>query len=185
VSDVTWPRRTARLAIRPATEEDLPGIFEYRRLPEVAEWLPRHPRTFESWLLTLDARGMLGSTFVVERDGVPVGDLYLRVEDAWAQAEVAEQAKGKQAEIGWILDPAHQGQGYASEAVRALLAHCFEDLGLHRVTAICFTDNEASWRLMERVGMRRESHSVRESLHRSRGWLDSYTYALLEDEWTG
>jgi RimJ/RimL family protein N-acetyltransferase len=60
---------------------------------------------------------------------------------------------------------------------------CFEDLGLHRVIALCFADNVASWRLMERVGMRRETHTIRDSLHRSLGWLDGYGYGLLKDEW--
>jgi RimJ/RimL family protein N-acetyltransferase len=60
---------------------------------------------------------------------------------------------------------------------------CFEDLGLRRVTANTFADNEPSWRLMERVGMRRELHTVRESLHRSGEWLDGLGYALLADEW--
>lgn len=59
-----------------------------------------------------------------------------------------------------------------------------EDLRLRRVTANCFADNEASWRLMERVGMRRELHTVRESLHRTGEWLDGLGYALLADEWS-
>jgi RimJ/RimL family protein N-acetyltransferase len=67
--------------------------------------------------------------------------------------------------------------------VGTLLRLCFEDLGLRRVTAQCFADNTASWRLMERVGMRRETHGVADSLHRSGAWLDGFGYALLADEW--
>ena len=52
-----------------------------------------------------------------------------------------------------------------------------------RTTAECFADNVASWRLMEKLGMRREAHTVKDSLHRDKGWLDGFTYALLEDEW--
>ncbi len=88
-----------------------------------------------------------------------------------------------EAELGWVLDPAYAGRGYATEAVQGLLRLCFEELGLRRVTAGCFADNVASWRLMERVGMRRELHTVRESLHRTKGWLDGFGYALLADEW--
>ena len=66
---------------------------------------------------------------------------------------------------------------------RELLRICFEDLGLRRVFAQCFADNVPSWRLMERVGMRREEHAVRESLHRSGEWLDGLRYALLAEEW--
>jgi RimJ/RimL family protein N-acetyltransferase len=107
----------------------------------------------------------------------------LRVEDAWAQAEVVDGARNAQAELGWVLDPAHTGRGYATEAVRGLLTHCFEDLHVRRVVADCFLDNDRSWRLMERLGMRREVHAVAESLHRSGSWLDTVGYALLASEW--
>jgi len=125
----------------------------------------------------------LAKTLVVELDGRVIGDLMLQVEDGWAQAEVADQARGVHAELGWVLHPGHAGHGYATEAVRELVRICFEDLRLRRVTANCFADNVASWRLMERIGMRREVHTVRESLHRSGEWLDGMGYALLAEEW--
>ena len=117
---------------------------------------------------------------MIELDGQVVGDLMLQVEDSWAQGDVE---RPQQATLGWVLDPEHGGHGYATEAVAALLRISFEDLGLRRVRAYCFAENEPSWRLMERLGMRREEHSVRDSLHRTRGWLDGYAYALLADEW--
>ncbi|HEX4977620.1 MAG TPA: GNAT family protein, partial [Nocardioides sp.] len=86
-------------------------------------------------------------------------------------------------ELGWALDPAYGGRGLATEAVEGLLRICFEHLGLRRVTAGCFADNVPSWRLMERVGMRRELHTLQESLHRDLGWVDGLGYALLADEW--
>lgn len=49
-------------------------------------------------------------------DGRVIGDLMLPVEDAWAQDGVIERARGTQAELGWALDPAYGGQGYATEA---------------------------------------------------------------------
>jgi len=125
----------------------------------------------------------VATTLVVEKDGAVIGDLMLEVQDGWAQSEVAEHGKRSQAELGWTMDPAHGGQGYATEAVAELLRISFEDLGLRRVFGLCFSDNEPSWRLMERVGMRREQHNRRDSLHRTLGWLDGYGYALLAEEW--
>jgi RimJ/RimL family protein N-acetyltransferase len=109
----------------------------------------------------------------------------LRVENAGAQGEVAEHAERRQAELGWVLDPAHTGYGYETEAVRALLTYCFDELRVHRVVANCFLANDTSWRLMERVEMRREGRAISESLHRSGQWLDTVTYALLATEWRG
>ena len=83
------------------------------------------------------------------------------------------------AEIGYVFDPEYAGQGFATEAVRALLRIAFDGVGVRRVIAQCFADNEPSWRLMERLGMRREEHSVKDELHRSGEWLDAMMYALL------
>ena len=66
--------------------------------------------------------------------------------------------------------------------VRAALDLAFGDLGLHRVTAGCFADNVASWRVMEKAGMRREQHGIRDAWHAELGWVDGYTYAVLADE---
>jgi len=141
------------------------------------------PTTLEEYRTRFDTPDRLERTLVIERDGDIIGDLMLAIEDGWSQSEVAEQARSVQAELGWCLDPAHAGRGYATEAVEALIRLCFTDLGLRRVTANSFADNERSWRLMERLGMRREIATRRESLHRSGEWLDGVGYALLAEEW--
>ena len=183
---VGWPVRTERLLLRPARVEDVAATYRIRSLPEVAQWITSAPGDPASYAASFTEPERLARTLVVElgTDGGPVvGDLMLWVGDGWAQAEVAEAARASEAELGWVLDPAHAGRGLATEAVRVLLETCFTTLALRRVTAQCFTDNTASWRLMERVGMRRESHAVRESLHRELGWLDSFGYAVLAEEW--
>ena len=181
---VTWPVRTDRLLIRPATTEDVEAVWQVRRLDEVNRWITRAPETIGDFRDQFQDPDTLSRTLVLELDGVVIGDLMLRLEDAWSQSEVAAQARHVQAELGWVLHPDHAGRGYASEAVRELIRLCFEDLGLRRVTASCFADNVASWRLMERVGMRREACTRRDALHRSGQWLDGLAYALLAEEWS-
>ncbi len=181
------PLRTRRLTLRPATTDDTEPPWRFRRLEEVNEWLTGSPADLEGYRALFCEPARLATTLVVslgDATGPVIGDLMLRRGDAWGQREVAERAHDVEAELGWVLDPAHTGHGYATEAVRELLRCCFEDLGLRRVTAHAFLDNEPSWRLMERVGMRREVHGVRDSLHRSGRWLDSVGYAILRDEWS-
>jgi RimJ/RimL family protein N-acetyltransferase len=177
---VQWPVRTARLALRPATPDDADAIWQVRRRPGVDEWLSHSVGDRDSYVARLRDPDRLAVTLVIELDGRVVGDLMLQLEDSWAQGDVERPRQGT---LGWVLDPSYGGHGYATEAVSELLRICFEDLGLRRVRAYCFADNEPSWRLMERLGMRREEHSVRDSLHRTRGWLDGFAYALLADEW--
>ena len=140
-----------------------------------------HSTDPEAWEAGFGDR--MADTLIIEKDGVVIGDLMLEVQDPWSQAEVREQAAGTLVEIGYVLDPAYAGQGYATEAVREELRICFEELGVRRVIAQCFADNEPSWRLMERLGMRREQHTKQDSLHRNGEWLDGMMYALLDEEW--
>ncbi len=181
------PLQTERLTLRPATTDDAEVTWRYRRLPSVNQWITGSPADLDGYRRHFSEPARLAATVIVTLGhavAAPViGDLMLRREDAWAQLDVAEQARNTQAELGWVIDPAHTGHGYATEGVRELLRYCFQDLGVRRVTANCFLDNDTSWRLMERVGMRREVHAVRESLHRSGRWLDTVGYAILEEEW--
>lgn len=181
IADLDWPVRTERLSLRPAEQRDALPTFAFRRLPEVSLWMTAHATDPDAWEAGFGER--LADTLVIERGGVVIGDLMLQVQDPWSQAEVREQAAGTLAEIGYVLDPAHAGHGYATEAARELLRLAFEGLGVRRVIAQCFADNEASWRLMERLGMRREQHTKQDSLHRDGRWLDGMMYAILEEEW--
>lgn len=191
LSSVDWPIHTERLVIRPLEDADLDAVWGFRRLPEVYEWLGRAPATREAFGETYSDPQRRAITFVIElpdaEGGEPtiIGDLMIKVEDAWAQAEATEQAKDTQAELGWVLAPPYMGRGYASEAVAAVIDVCFGALRLHRVHAGCFTANEPSWRLMERLGMRREEDSRKTALHRSGEWMDGLNYGLLAEEWTG
>ena len=180
---VSWPVGTARLQLRPAAPGDAEVTWQYRQLEAVNHWLSRAPATWEEYRDVFGDPARLAQGLVVELEGEVIGELMIAVEDGWSQAEVAGQARGVQAELGCVFNPEHTGHGYATEAVREQIRICFADLGLRRVTAGCFAANETSWRLLERVGMRREAYTVRESLHRSGQWLDGMSYALLADEW--
>ena len=88
------------------------------------------------------------------------------------------------AEIGITLAPRWQGQGYATEALRALLGWCFEALHLHGVVALVDVRNLPSVAPMERVGLRREGHFRQNGWYKGE-WCDEYQYAVLALEWVG
>ncbi|UYO96822.1 GNAT family N-acetyltransferase [Microbacterium sp. M28] len=190
MTDDAWPVRTARLEIRRARPDDLDGIWAYRSLPEVNQWLGRIPGSLETFRERMQDPERLSTLFVIspashgDAEPVIIGDVMVRISDGWAQQEVADQAVGVEAELGWVLAPAFTGRGYATEAIRAVIDVCFGSLGLRRIHAGCFAANESSWRLMERLGMRREEFSRRTALHRSGEWMDGMNYGLLAEEWT-
>jgi len=181
--DLTWPKQTERLTLRMLADADVEALWRIRSQPDVSRWMTDLSTDLGRFTEVAGGDEALRARVLIEHEGRVVGDLMLRVEDSWAQAEVKEQGAGTKAEIGWCFDPAVQGRGLATEGVRELLRIAFAEVGLHRVVALCFADNTPSWRLMERVGMRREAYNVKDSLHRTGGWMDGMEYALLAEEW--
>jgi RimJ/RimL family protein N-acetyltransferase len=168
---------TPRLSIRPFSPADVPAYVAYHNDPEVAR--------YQSWdvpYLTLraadDAREMelapvlseSWATLTLHRDDHLLGHLALRL------------TGHRTAEVGFTLERAAWGHGYASEALGALLDWLFTDADLHRVHASLDPRNARSAALLERSGFRAEGTSVQAYWHRS-VWTDDAHYALLQSEW--
>lgn len=180
LTDLAWPVRTERLQLRLGRAEDAAAVWSWYRLPEVQEWTTTLSDTLadhQQWW----ERG-LGDCVVGEFEGRIVAAGKVQRQDAWSQADMAEQARGRQAELGWVLDPSIQGQGLGTEFAAALLDIAVDGLDARRVEAECFAENVASRRVMEKIGMRLEGVFLEESLHRSGRWLDGMTWALLARE---
>lgn len=174
---------TERLLLRRFHPDDLQELHDYMRLPEVCRWIPFEPddlaatkvrleRKLSPWWEGDDLRGL--SLAVVRReDERLIGDvIFMSSTDPIHQ----------QAEFGYVFNPEVAGRGYATEAVRALLTWGFPTLHLHRAMARVDVENEASWRLLERLGLRREAHLRGNEWFKGR-WGDEFDYAVLEDEW--
>lgn len=177
------PIRTERLRLRLFEDADVPDILEYSSSSDF--WLARNL----PWEVTEEGI----ATFWSEHRDVDLSQrpdwlclvVELEADDkvvGHVDIAVFERGDHTQGAIGWLLGRAHQGHGFATEAVTALLGVGFEQLGLHRITARTGKENRRSWYLMERVGMRREAH-FRHS-HKVRGqWSDELVYAILAEEW--
>lgn len=172
---------TKRLIIRRMTETDLSDFLAYQTHPEVLRYMPTEALTEER------AMGFLSRQAVVDigDEGGYIAFAIQHIGDAKMIGEVSinllPKARSK-GEIGWSLHPKYQGHGYATEAAKVLLTYGFEHRKLHRITSICDTRNTASFRLMKRLGMRREGH-LKQSQFLKDQWQDEYIYALLRKEW--
>ncbi|MFC3675523.1 GNAT family N-acetyltransferase [Ferrovibrio xuzhouensis] len=91
-------------------------------------------------------------------------------------------AEHRQGNIGFSFDHRIRGQGYASEAMRALLSFGFGELGLHRITALADIDNDRSHAVLGKLGFRREG-LLRQNFWVRGQWRDSDLFALLRAEW--
>jgi RimJ/RimL family protein N-acetyltransferase len=180
----TLPIETERLRIRAYTADDLDAVLGMFGREDVSRYLNWEPMDGERATALLGRRiGQasmekagegLGLALEERASGRFVGEVILR----WLSEE------SRQGEIGWSLHPDAQGKGYATEAARELLRLGFEELGLHRIIAECDPRNEASIRVMERLGMRREANLV-DSVWLKGEWVGSIVYAILEGEWGG
>ena len=87
-----------------------------------------------------------------------------------------------EADIGYELAPQYWGQGYATEAARAIVLFGFQELGLYRIAAWCNADNLASAGVLEKVGLQLEGR-LRENEYFKGRWWNALLYGLLEREW--
>ena len=170
-----FPLETGRLRIRRFEPADVEAVCAYMKEPEVRAFVPDWPATPEQ--VDEFVRANLGPepkqyALVLREDEVSIGHLGFH---PWFGEATYE--------IGWAVAPAQQGHGYATEAARALLAHGFEELRLHRVIATCQPENAASVRVMEKLGMRREAHFRKAFPAPGGNWWDEYFYALLDEDW--
>ena len=93
---------------------------------------------------------------------------------------------GDEAEIGWILHRDYWRHGFGTEMGAEMLRLGFQDLNLHRILAHCDAENIGSYRLMEKIGLRREGlflEGRQAHKHSDKKYGDELSYAILRDEW--
>ncbi len=176
------PIETERLTLRSFVETDLDALHDLHSRDDVARYMYWQPwsrgRAVEAMgqrlqSTTLTSEGDSIRVAVVLRDtGALIGDIHLE----WLSAE------HQRGEIGFSFHPDVQGRGYAREAATELLRLGFETFGLRRIIGRCDAANEASARLMERLGMRREAHLIDNEFVKG-VWASEADFAMLVDEW--
>jgi RimJ/RimL family protein N-acetyltransferase len=176
------PLETERLRLRTFRADDAQALQALRGREDVVRWLYQGPMTLAEAHEDIERRA---STTALAADG---DRLLLAVELRESGALVGDcmlrliSAEHLCAEIGYVIHPVHQGRGYATELGRELLRVAFDESGMHRAIARCEPRNEPSWRVMERLGMRREAHFVENEWIKGE-WQGELVYALLEREW--
>lgn len=169
--------RTERLLLRPLKRSDIPALVPLIGAREVAFQTLRVPHPYSE----ADALAMLRKR---SRDKASAHfGIFLR--------DTARLCGG----IGLMVDPDHDraeigywvgvpfwGKGIASEAARELMRYGFEELKLHRIYAICYAGNEASLRILAKLGMKHEGRS-RQHIKKWGEYRDSENYGILADEW--
>jgi RimJ/RimL family protein N-acetyltransferase len=171
---------TKRLTLRIPVAADAGAVFALRSDPVVQRYGSHPPWTdpaeATAWI-ERNGRAMASGEhvqFAIERreDAVVVGSCTLYALDAQC----------RRADVGYALAVSEWGQGYANEAVTALLDWGFDRLELNRVEADIDPRNTPSARALERLGFVREGH-LRERWIVGGEVCDSFIYGLLRSEW--
>lgn len=171
---------TDRLVIRTFKPNDWQDLYEYLSDEEVVKFEPYDVFSENQAIEEATRRSQDKSFYAVclkEQDHLKlIGNLYFAKGefDTW--------------ELGYVFNSKYQGQGYATESAKALLEYAFTHLGARRILAHCSPQNASSWKLLERLHMRREGVFL-QNIYFKRDhndepiWLDSYQYAILKTEW--
>ena len=164
---------TERLILRNFEERDLNDLYEYLSDPEVVKYEPYKAMTLNEVRENLSWRKTTEEMIAVEdkHTGKMIGNVYFGNRDFNSR------------EIGYVFNRSFWGCGYAGESCHAVIAQAFSN-GVHRIYAECDPINQASWKLLERMGFIREAH-FKENVYFWKNengepiWKDTYVYALL------
>ncbi len=170
---------TRRLILRPFMESDYDDLYEFLAQHENDEYEGYPRTTYENGREHLKYRVGSEEYYAIELQdsGKTIGNIYCGNRDY------------ENREVGYIVNRNYQKKGYGSEALTAVIANAFAE-GAHRVYAECGPLNERSWRLLEKVGMKREAH-LRENIyfHRDENglpkWKDTFIYAITVNDFAG
>jgi RimJ/RimL family protein N-acetyltransferase/shikimate kinase len=156
------------------------SLFEYLSNPIVYRFEPGEPISAEKAreLAIERAQSTNFLAVVLKSTQKLVGHLYFK------QIEPQEFSTW---ELGYIFNPAFQNRGYATEAAGALIQYGFQHLGIHRVVAHCNPENVASWRVLEKIGLKREGYLRKNVFFQTKEdgsslWQDSLEYACLKED---
>jgi RimJ/RimL family protein N-acetyltransferase len=152
---------TRRLLLRPPTVEDAAAAAEFLTDPAVmrfigGETVPvEHMReVVEKWVERWQMNDM--GPFMIERrqDGRFLGRAGILIWDArgWTHSTLAGAGRYGQPELGWALVRAHWGNGYATEAARAVRDWARRERGIDHLVSLIAPDNVASQRVAQRLG---------------------------------
>lgn len=173
--------RTERLVLREFTAADWPAVFAY-------ENDPRYLRFYDADAITERQCQALVYQFILWQGEQPRIKAQLAITlaesgEVIGNVGVRRDAPGEVlADVGFELAPEQWGHGYATEAARALVDWAFTEWGLQRVHAHCVSENTASARVLERVGMRPEARLREHRFFKGRFW-DLSLYGMLREEW--
>jgi RimJ/RimL family protein N-acetyltransferase len=171
---------TARLRLRPFTQDDAAPLFrvfsdeQVVRFWSVGAWtdIAQAEKMIEEALLAYREGGLSRYAIALADTDELIGICNLR--------GFFEQ--NRRCELGYALGSAHWGHGYAFEALEALLGHAFSALDMNRIEADIDPRNDASARLLERLGFRQEGYMPeRWFVHGE--YADTAFYGLLRRYW--
>lgn len=173
--------KTERLVLREFCADDWVAVHAYQRDPryfEFYEWTERTEADVREFLQKFldqqasEPRRKFQLAVTLRDGGSLIGNAGIRRKDA----------NEFEADIGYEISHERWRKGYATEAARALVAHGFETMRLHRISAMCNAENAASVRVLEKTGMRQEGR-LRDSVFFKERYWDALQYAILEFEY--
>jgi len=172
---------TDRLVLRELRADDARAVAERAGDRRVARYLLAVPSPYPVGLATRWIAGRLlwwaqgrGVTLAIAAREAP--------NDLLGSVSLRRYARDRRAELGYWLGVESWGKGYATEAAGALVDFGFSELGLSRIYAHVLEGNEASCRVLDKLGMINEGIR-RQHVRKGKKLVDVVLFGMLRDEW--
>ena len=168
---------TARLVLRPATESDIPELVPLIGAREVAATTLRIPHPYEErhareYIASPTKDNELRLLIRFRKEGRLCGGIGLHPDD-----------HDQRAELGYWIGVPFWGNGYATEAAKAVVRYGFEHFKFNRIYAAHFLGNDASGKVLQKIGMQYEGR-MRQALWKLDSFIDVERYAILREDMT-
>ncbi len=174
------PIYSARLCLRLLGDSDVVALLEVNGDEEVTRFLP-----YATWKSIADGQAWFEHRSGHQASGIALHFAIVAKDTGTAIGTCSLfqfDEDNLHAKIGYVLGRAFWGQGYAREAIAALIDFAFNEMSLRRLQAEAAPQNTASTRLLQRLGFKKEG-VLRERWMTKDGTLDAEIYGLLRQEW--
>ena len=184
---------TERLLLKAQTMQEQKRLWEILMMPEVNKYFLTVPAKFREKLLDWNKQEKYYKMDMEHANDSDIfrwsiflkdtGECIGRVSCHEGHDEDSNVTDPSIRGVGWLIDPAFQGKGYATEAAIAMIDYMFIEVGINEIRTGAAIVNPASWMIMEKLGFVRQNKTKMVQYTFLDEPIEDYSYTITKEQW--